>query len=81
MVRRTTRSPAQRAAWLHNQFLGYAKCTMKQMDQIITASTTTDESQALAADIYQNAMALSNSLRIRRTKENRNGRTLEEIRQ
>ncbi len=33
------------------------------------ATTTTDESQALAADIYHNAQALSNSLRQRRTKE------------
>lgn len=69
-MRRVSRqwSPAQREAWLHNCFLGHAKSTMIHMDAIMQASTTTDESKALAADIYHNAQALSNSLRTRRSK-------------
>lgn len=63
-------SPAQKEAWLHNCFLGHAKSTMIHMDAIIRAATTTDESKALAADIYHNAQALDKSLRTRRTKEN-----------
>jgi len=70
LVRRVSRTwtPAQREAWHHNQFLGHAKSVMIHMDNIIKAATTTEESRALAADIYHNAQALSNSLRTRRSK-------------
>lgn len=72
MVRRVSRTwtPAQREQWLHNMFLGFAKSTMLHMDSIIKAATTTDESRALAADIYHNAQALDKSLRTRRSKSN-----------
>lgn len=60
-------TPARRANWHHNMFLGHVKRITLAMPPIQTAETTTDEARVLASQIEHLAYKLYIALRTRRT--------------
>lgn len=59
-------SPAQRANWQHNSFLGHARMMQTQARSIQSGSLTTERTRALAAHIEELAGELYNSLKTRK---------------
>lgn len=59
---------AQKERWKHTQYLGSARMTMCNMAALMeNRSTVTDESKALASQIWNLAAQLEKSLKIRKS--------------
>jgi hypothetical protein len=57
---------ARQNRWKHNSFLGHAGMMWSNATSIMNSYTATDESKALAREIYSLAEKLQSSLRKRR---------------